>query len=336
MPGPLRVFWTFAPLLSVATLVVVAKSASAGPVGSPLASAATFTLATTRAAFDDPTWHGAADSCPCWNVQAGRVFVYYTTRRAGLTTGKAVEWMFGSSIGIASTSDGFDWKYEGIARGDAQLSDAETDKITWWAPHVFRDGGTYHMYVTFVDGIYDDWTGKAFIKHFTSTDGLRWTYQDIVDTGDARCIDPCVMRINDRWWMWFKDPKPGATIWTASSSDLKTWKLEGSALTPQPPEGYEAPFVFEWRGDYWLIVDTTRNGCDVYKSKTAANGSWQPAGHLWGGHMGVMTVGDKRYLTRHRGLEKWEKPAVERAGQQTLLDIGELDIDERGELVQKW
>jgi hypothetical protein len=293
-----------------------------------------FELAPDRASFDDPVQHGAADPSAVFNVQARALYVYYTQRRAAFTTGRGVEWMYGSAIGIASTTDGKTWKYLGTAKGDHDLSDPVKARCTWWAPEVKRIGGTYHMWVANPDGIYTDWEGHSHIRHFTSDDGLNWKYQDTPDLKSANVIDPGVCKTGDEWTMWYKDPSPGGfTIFTASSPDLKTWTARGAAFDHQPDDQYEAPFVFRFKGTYWLIVDTTKNGCDVFKSEMA-KAPWTRAGHLWGAHMGVVELDGKQYLVCHRGLHQVERPPGS-TGHESVIDLKELDVNDKGELIAK-
>jgi hypothetical protein len=295
--------------------------------------AAGFHLAGNPTSFDDPIQHGAADPSAVWNVKASAIYVYYTQRRAAFTTGKGVEWMFGSAIGVASTVDGHDWKYLGTLKGDHHLSDPVNAQMTWWAPEVKRIGDTYHMWVANPDGIYDDWRGHSYVRHFRSGDGLNWTFCDTPDLKSANVIDPGVCRVGDDWKMWYKNPSPGGfTIFTATSPDLSSWTTTGPAFQPlQPNDQYEAPFVFAWKSRYWMIVDTTQNGCDVFSSP-AAGDDWQKSGHLWGAHMGVIAAGNRRYLVNHRGLPKTEQhPGLH--GHDSVIDLRELSVDDDGKLV---
>jgi len=66
--------------------------------------------------FDDPVRHGAADPSVAWlpgkGGGKGEWWMYYTQRRATLADKKGVDWVHGSAIGIAISSDGLHWKYE--------------------------------------------------------------------------------------------------------------------------------------------------------------------------------------------------------------------------------
>ena len=161
--------------------------------------APTFDIAGAAAPlFTDPVWDGAADPAPVWNEARGEWWVYYTQRRATLQPSEGVEYCHGSAIGIATSKDGRQWRYECICTGDDGLGDPVGSNCSWWAPGVLCHEGLYHMYVSWVDGIYTDWSGQRFIKHFTSTDGRHWTYQSTLELSSNRCIDAGLYRAGQR------------------------------------------------------------------------------------------------------------------------------------------
>jgi len=280
--------------------------------------------------FLDPQWAGSADPCMVWNAEAGEYFVYYTARRANLKEGKGVEWMHGSAVGIASTRDGAGWTYRGTCKGDDNLDSPLKAPCSWWAPHVLRHDGVYHMYVTWVDGIYPTWNlGKKAIKHFTSPDGITWKFQSRLTLTSDRCIDPAVYRVGDKWWMWFKD---AGTIKTAVSDDLDKWTSGGKAF--EQPCQYEAPFVSAWNGVYYLLVDTMKTGLHVYRSDNGAGG-WTYLNRLpfTASHGGICEVGDRRLLVCHcRASGTGTDPENKR---QTQILIAELTVNADGKLVVK-
>ena len=63
-----------------------------------------FQLSAENPFFSDKKWGGAADPVMVWNEHYKEWFVYYTQRRA-YYDGQGVEWMHGSSIGIASSKE---------------------------------------------------------------------------------------------------------------------------------------------------------------------------------------------------------------------------------------
>jgi len=87
-----------------------------------------FQLSVENPFFSDKKWGGAADPVMVWNEHYKEWFVYYTQRRA-YYDGQGVEWMHGSSIGIASSKDGKEWKYRGTCVGDENLTNTYADLV---------------------------------------------------------------------------------------------------------------------------------------------------------------------------------------------------------------
>jgi hypothetical protein len=194
--------------------------------------------------------------------------MYYTQRRATLVPAHGVYWCHGTAIGIATSPDAVHWTYQGICQGDDGLSNPVENKSTWWAPSVYYTDGAYHMFVVYVDGIYTNWGGKAFIKHFTSTDGDHWTYQDTLKLSSQRCIDACVDKVGGHYRCWYKDERHGSHTWMATSDDLKNWTVNGEMVGDV---GHEAPLYFHWKHGHWLIVDAG-GSLRIYKSDDGLSG----------------------------------------------------------------
>lgn len=282
--------------------------------------------------FDDPVWHGAADPSVIWHPERKEWWIYYTQRRAALENPKGVDWCHGSAIGIATSKDGIEWKYDGICTGDAGLGTPMEGGFSWWAPCVIHEGGQFHLFVSWVDGIYTDWTGKRFIKHFTSADGRRWQYRMTLPLSSDRCIDACVHRVGDRWMLWYKDEAHGSKTHAVSSADFKEWKLEGAVVADV---GHEAPLVWRWKGAYWMMVDAWANGLRIYRSADGVGG-WQHHGTVLqepgvrekdgvqGGHPFVLVQGDKAVVFYHVHHAR---------GRETVLQCAELEMGADGRIV---
>jgi sucrose-6-phosphate hydrolase SacC (GH32 family) len=75
---------------------------------------------------------------------------------------------------MAESSDGgATWTY----RGTADISygkNVHPDGYTYWAPEVIWFNGTYHMYLSYVPGIFTDWNHPREIVHLTSKNGIKW------------------------------------------------------------------------------------------------------------------------------------------------------------------
>jgi hypothetical protein len=209
--------------------------------------------------FRDPVYDGAADPVLCWNRREKKWFMFYTNRRANAPDTPGVTWVHGTRIGIAESSDGgATWNYRGTA--DIDYGQGE---YTHWAPEVIEHDGAYHMYLTFVPGIFENWSHPRDIIHLTSSDLLKWKYQSTLKLSSDRCIDACVMRLpNGAWRMWYNNEVDHKSIYYADSPDLYNWTDRGKAVGERPGEG---PKVFRWKDRYWMIVDVWK-GLGVYSS----------------------------------------------------------------------
>ena len=282
--------------------------------------------------FDDPVWHGASDPAVVWlpgKGAHGEYWIYYTQRRATLEGAKGVEWVHGSAIGIATSADGLHWKYKGVAQGEwkegevtKSLGDPVKDNATWWAPTIFwekgngiRGGGApgdrLHMFVTYVHGIFSSWTGDRTIEHFTSDDGVHWTYVSSLPLASRRVIDPTVLKIEGTWYLWYKNEAAGSRTFWASSKDLETWKDLGDAKIGR---GHEAPFVWHWKGAYWDLQDNGK-ALDAWRSPTGL-GDWTFNTLL----LEQNSVG-KRMLDRGTGHHPWivKQAGVDGAADEQLV-----------------
>jgi len=223
--------------------------------------------------FRDPVYDGAADPVVLWNRGAEKWFMYYTNRRANLPPSKVdgVTWVHGTHIGIAESVDGgASWTY----RGTTEIPHGG-EGMTHWAPEVIFHDGTYHMYLTFVPGIFDTWQHPRNILHLTSSDGVGFEYQSTLELSSDRCIDACVVRLDDGTWrLWYNNERDGKSIYYADSPDLSTWTDKGkvTGVGERPGEG---PKVFRWRGNYWMAVDIW-DGLGLYRSEDALNWTVQP------------------------------------------------------------
>ncbi|WP_274647612.1 hypothetical protein [Microbacterium sp. C7(2022)] len=201
--------------------------------------------------FRDPVFDGAADPTLIWNRREKAWWMIYTNRRAWSPPIDDVSWVHGTDLGIATSTDGgISWLYRGIVEG----LNIEPGRHTYWAPEIFDDGESYHMYVSFVAGVPTRWEGHArTIRHYTSPDLIQWTYQSTLALGSDRVIDACVYRLSDgRYRMWFKDEADEGHTHFADSDDLFSWTPRGLAVGISSHEG---PNVFRLGDAYWMLVD---------------------------------------------------------------------------------
>lgn len=250
--------------------------------------------------YRDPVYDGAADPVVIWNEPAGKWFMYYTNRRARMDNARGVDWVHGTDIGIAESDDGgATWTYRGTCNID--YGEGET---TYWAPEVIEHDGTFHMYLTYVPGIFNDWNHPRDIVHLTSKDGIKWTYESKLELTSDRVIDACVKQLPDGTWrMWYNDERRGKSMNYADSPDLYHWTDKGPAQGEFRGEG---PKVFRWKDTNWMIIDAWA-GLGVYHSDDLLDWEVQP-NHLlqepgqgeddqvMGGHCDVVVQGDRAYV----------------------------------------
>jgi len=198
--------------------------------------------------FRDPVYDGAADPVIIWNKKEKKWFMFYTNRRANVEQAEGVTWVHGTRIGIAESADGASWKY----RDTANINFRPTAEYTHWAPEVIEHAGLYHMYLTYVPGVFTEWGHPRDIIHLTSKDLLNWDYQSTLKLASDRVIDACVIQKPDgSWRMWYNNERDRKSIYYADSKDLYTWTDMGKALGDRG----EGPKVFRWKDKYWMLVD---------------------------------------------------------------------------------
>lgn len=250
--------------------------------------------------YRDPIYDGAADPVVCWHPGEKKWLMFYTNRRANAQDASGVSWVHGTPIGIAQSSDGgATWTY----RCDASIG-YKKGNDTYWAPEIIEHEGTWHMYLTYVPGIFSDWNHPRDILHLTSTNLIVWEYQSTLKLSCDRVIDACVIQLTDGTWrMWYNNERDGKSMYYADSRDLYAWEDKGKVPGQWRGEG---PKVFWWKGSYWMIVDTW-DGLGVYRSSDALTWTRQkdnllqqpgtgPDDQVKGGHPDVVVSGDRAYL----------------------------------------
>jgi hypothetical protein len=279
--GPI-VFW--GAVLSLFVGIVAGQSPAADPT--PAGKVA------PRPLYRDPPFDAPTDPVFCFNAEQNKWFMYYTARRATAADAPGVTWIHGSNIGMAESSDGgATWTYRGTA--DIHYGkDAHPTDYTYWAPEVIWYQGTYHMFLTFVPGIFNDWNHPREIVHLTSKDGVKWDTVGPVDLQSDRVIDACVIQLPDGTWrMWYKDERKPKALSYADSPDLFKWQAKGNAVTDRNGEG---PKVIHWKGKYWLIADTWVTGMRVWRSDDCLH--WTPQDEtLIGNHGDVVISGNRAW-----------------------------------------
>jgi hypothetical protein len=285
--------------------------------------------------YRDPIMDGATDPTIIWNPTDKKWYMFYTSRRAnvpGLTNG--VAWVHGTPIGIATSEDGgATWKY--LRDANIIYKDAVADK-TYWAPAVVEHNGLFHMYLTYVPGIFNNWGHPRYIIHLTSKDLINWQYESTLPLSHPKVIDAGVLHLPDGTWrLWYKDEADGSSCHYADSTDLYIWTDHGK-VPGLSDIGGEAPVAFHWQRHYWLFRDIGR-GLALYRSDNAMD--WTRAGTLLvdrgtgpddtgvGHHPEIILSGGRAYMFYfvHPGTSA--TPGGPPDGKRTSVQVVELKYD---------
>lgn len=232
--------------------------------------------------------------------------MFYTNRRANADGLSGVAWVHGTHIGIAESSDsGINWTRYGQVKVNGLPEEFQIEEPTHWAPEVVRGpDGTFHMYLTFVPGVFEDWNKPRNILHLTSADLENWTYQSTLPLVNDKVIDACVLQLKDGTWrMWYNNERDGKSIYYADSPDLYNWTDKEKSVGDKSGEG---PKVVYWQDSYWMITDIWA-GLGVYRSDDALNWTRQEGDFLkkpgtgeddgvMASHPDIVVQGDQAFL----------------------------------------
>ena len=253
--------------------------------------------------FRDPVFDGAADPSIIYDDAEKKWKMFYTNRRANVPGLSSVSWVHGTPIGVAESLDGRAWTYRGTVDFPKDIPHT-SGTATYWAPAVLKHENTYHMYLTVVPGVFEDWKHPRAIVHLTSANLKQWKYESTLKLASDRVIDAGVLRLKDGTWrMWYNNEPTGKSMYYADSKDLYNWTDQGSAHLPH--DRGEAPLPFSWKGKYWLLTDLLGNaGLGAYRSDDARTWNRQPhslldkpgkgADDQNGGHHPEVVISDDR------------------------------------------
>jgi sucrose-6-phosphate hydrolase SacC (GH32 family) len=288
--------------------------------------------------FDDPLYHGAADPVVIWNKKKKEWWMLYTNRRATLNDSTGVKWVHGTPIGIASSKDGAHWKYVDTAN----INYRPDAGYTFWAPDVIEYKGVYHMYLTYVPGIFDNWDHPRNIVHLTSKDLLNWKYESTLKLANNKVIDASIFQLPDGTWrLWYNNERDGKSIYLADSKDMYNWEDKGKAIAARG----EGPKVFKWQNTYWMIIDAWK-GFEVFQSDDLLNwkkqlnrlleigGTGKDDG-VMGNHCDVVVNNDKAYIfyfTHPGRLKTNPAPSGSFESKRSVIQVAELKYS-NGELI---
>jgi len=283
--------------------------------------------------YRDPVYDGAADPVLVWNRTERKWWMFYTNRRANAPGLPGVSWVHGTRIGVAESADGgATWRY----RGTAELPVGGKGD-THWAPDIVFHDGVYHMFLTFVPGTHEDWSGERRIVHLTSPDLVKWKNEGQIPFASDRVLDASVLRMSDGTWrMWYNDERADKMIFMAASHDLTTWTDRDRVIGDRG----EGPKTFRWSGYYWLIVDRWEDGLAVYRSGDAREWTRQPDSLLitpgsgaddkvHGGHADVVVSENRAFLFyfTHPGRRP-DAPKTEAEQRRSSIQVVELRCED--------
>jgi sucrose-6-phosphate hydrolase SacC (GH32 family) len=287
--------------------------------------------------FDDPIYHGAADPVVVYNKQVKKWWMFYTNRRATLNDSSGVAWVHGTRIGIAESSDGAKWKY----KDTANINFRPDSGYTFWAPDIIEHDGSWHMYLTYVPGVFQNWNHPRTIVHLTSKDLLNWKYESTLSLVNEKVIDASVFRLPDQSWrLWYNNERDGKSIYYADSKDLFHWTDKSKAIATRG----EGPKVFYWHNKYFMIVDAWK-GMEIFSSDDCSKWTKQTNRILEapgtgtddqfiGGHCDVIVNNGKAYVYyfTHPGRRK-DQPAPKNSfdDKRSVIQVAELKY-ENGEI----
>lgn len=290
--------------------------------------------------FKDPIFNGPADPMIIRKESDGKFYLFYTQRRSTQQV-EGVSYCYGTAIGVAESDDGCHWHY----RGALELN-FEFGQNTFWAPEIVYDPQRqlYHMFVSYIQGVFMDWGGVSRIEHYTSRDLFYWDHIGPCSIGTGRIIDPCVIRLEDgSWRMWYKDEAQNSATCFADSPDLYDWTYRGIAAGDQPQEG---PNVFYFGGQYWLIADIW-DGLAVYRSSDAwaftrqaedilQHSGTRPDDQGRGAHADVFVWGGRAYIVyfTHPDVNNHPRSTVQMA--ELKITDGKLTCDRDAEFDVNW
>ncbi|WP_303921248.1 family 43 glycosylhydrolase [Draconibacterium sediminis] len=306
--------------------------------------------------FVDPNYQGSCDPEIVWNEHEQLWYIYYTARRPMLEN----TWLQ-TPIGVAVSKDMINWEFKGYCKFDGVGGEKDATS-TFWAPAIISANDTLHMFVTWkTDTIPTQgaWGGQGWIVHYKTpltnpVDG--WQKVSALHGDNLNTIDAAVYQNQNLYHVWFKGKEKGAKkneLYHLTTSDFTNWQEAGfskSDVFNAEATGSnfeEAPYIFHWKGKYWLITDP-HNGFFVYSSADAE--SWEFKGTILkeGGtrnldnsmarHCSVAVKDGRAFIFYH--VEPWRRYDLEKLkgegrkrifdqplkNRESVLQMAELEI----------
>jgi hypothetical protein len=197
------------------------------------------------------------------------------------------------------------------------------------------------MYLSIQPGIDVKWGLPGFIAHLSSTNLRDWKYENRLSQLGTNVIDADILKMPDGMWrMYYKDSRQYSHISVTESRDLYSWSEPKEALKING----EGPIAFQWKGYYWLIVDTW-NGQTVHRSKDGDTWEAQPGSPLMPDaegtgkddipnalHANVVISNNRLYMYyfTHPGRVGADKGKDTYEQRRTSIQVAELKLNEEG------
>ena len=216
----------------------------------------------TRGAFDEN-----GTSYPSVVRDGSRVLMYYT----GWIKGVHVPWY--NDLGLATSLDGL--SFERISRAPV-MPRHDLDHLGIGSSCVLRDGSTWHMWYS----RFDRWgTGSEDhphyynIKHAHSGDGVVWSADpevcvDFRDSSEYAVAKPCVLKVGERFVMWYSHRGVYYRAGLAVSDDGLHWSRMDERVGIDVSEtGWDSemlcyPHVFDAGEHFYLFYNGNKYGVE--------------------------------------------------------------------------
>ncbi len=299
--------------------------------------------------FIDPHYHGSCDPEIIWSREQKLWYIFYTARK-----GNQENTFTGTPLGVITSPDLVHWDFKGYCKFDG-IGGKKDSPATYWAPAIIADNGMYHMFVTFKPDTLPTqgpWGGPSRIVHYQAkANDLVNGWKKVADMhgSELDALDATVYQKDGLFHLWFKGKKKGEKneLYSYISQNMYDWKAQGiskSDVFNQAASGSdfeEAPYMFHWKGIYWLITDPHK-GLFVYSSMDAASwkfqgtileaGGTRPMDTSMARHCSIAVIGDRAFIVYH--VEPWrdysgkvpifKQPTTNR---RSVLQMAELKLE---------
>jgi predicted GH43/DUF377 family glycosyl hydrolase len=196
----------------------------------------------------------------CIVADGASIRLFYT----GVMLGQTVPFYF--NVGSSTSGDG-GVTFEKCSRAPL-LERTDADPILTASPCVLRENGRWRMwYVSGVRWAIEDGAPKHYyhVRYAESDDGARWRRDGTVcidfRPGEYAISRPCVVKIGERYCMWYSYRGNAYRIGYAESADGVRWqRIDESVSFDSPFEGWDErmqcyPWVFPHDDEWYMLYN---------------------------------------------------------------------------------